>query len=359
MEKWKGRADIFLARTLNDTRHLSHVAHEYLSLICPQGTRVIPGKMTHELCYEFGLYRILHPDGKNQKNRNDHRHHAVDACVIAVTDQGMLQKFAQANASARNKGLEKLVDTLTPPWPTYREHVERAIRSIWVSHKPDHDYQGELFDQTIYNAQGFSKIAAKVRSVIPFSARQGSSAEQRHKDKQGQPKPYKGLLSNSNYCIEIVRSGNTWEGDVIPTYKAYEFIREFKKKNPHGTEKEAFEVLRSSTQSIGGKLLVMRLSIDDMIRAEMDGVTETLQVLKINSSGAITFIRINETNIPNRYSAKLAAQKLMAEGKEFDENALNDKFFQKSISASSLRELKARRVTVSPIGELRDPGFKE
>lgn len=103
----------------------------------------------------------------------------------------------------------------------------------------------------------------------------------------------------------------------------------------------------------------MRLSIDDSIRIEIDGSTETLQVLKINSSGSITFIRINETNIPGRYAAKLAAQKLAAEGKVFDRDSLDDHFFQRAISASSLSDLKARRITISPIGELRDPGFTE
>lgn len=357
MEKWKGRADTFLARALNDTRYLSRVAREYLSLICPQDTRVIPGRMTALLREKLGLNDIL--GLKGMKNRNDHRHHAVDACVIAVTDQGMLQKFAQASASAREKGLDRLIDTLDPPWLTYYDHVKRAVHNIWVSHKPDHDYQDEMFDQTIYNAQGFSKIAAKIRSVIPFGTRQGSPSKQRHTDENGQPKPYKGLLSNSNYCIEIVRSGSTWEGDVIPTFKAYEFIRQFRKLNQGSTERQAFAALRSPTKSIAGKPLVMRLSINDSIRVEIDGVTETLQVLKINSSGSITFIKINETNIPNRYIAKLAAQKLAAEGKAFDEDALSDDFFQKAMSATSLRDLKARRITISPIGDLRDPGFKE
>ncbi|MBZ0134154.1 MAG: type II CRISPR RNA-guided endonuclease Cas9 [Rhodocyclaceae bacterium] len=356
-EKWLREDKNFLARALNDTRYLSRVAREYLSLICPQGTRVIPGRMTAMLRAKFGLNDILGLQG--EKNRNDHRHHAVDACVIAVTDQGLLQRFAQASASAREKQLDKLVDSMPLPWPTYREHVERAVHNIWVSHKPDHDYQDEMFDKTIYNAQGFSKMAAKVRSVIPFNARQGSPSEQRHKDRNGQSKPYKGLLSNSNYCVEIVRSGSIWEGEVIPTFKAYEFVREFKKQNQGSTERQAFAALRSPTRSVTGKPLVMRLSIDDTIRIEIDGMTEILQVLKINSSGSITFIKANETNIPNRYTAKLAAQKLAAEGKAFNEDALNDDFFQKAISATSLRDLKARRITISPVGELRDPGFKE
>lgn len=355
-QRWLKDDKGFLARALNDTRHLSKVAFEYLKLICPD-TRVIPGRMTAMLRAKFGLNDVLSLRG--EKNRNDHRHHAVDACVIAVTDQGLLQRFAKASASAREKQVNKLVESMPLPWDSYREHVQRAVENIWVSHKPDHDYQTEMFDQTIYNADGFSKIAAKVRTVIPFIARQGSPGEQRHSDKNGQPKPYKGLLSNSNYCIEIVRVGNTWEGDVIPTYKAYEFVREFKKQNRGCTEMQAFSALRNPIRSLSGKPLVMRLSIDDTIRGEIEGVTETLQVLKINSSGSITFIRVNETNIPGRYNAKLAAQKLAAEGKKFDEDALNDKFFQKAVSAGSLRELKARRVTISPIGELRDPGFKE
>jgi CRISPR-associated endonuclease Csn1 len=353
-ERWLGKdGNDFLARALNDTRYLSRVATEYLRLVCPgSATRVIPGQMTAKLRYYFGLNDVLGLNG--EKNRNDHRHHAVDACVIGITDQGMLKKFADASASARKKELEKLIDTLEPPWLTYREHVERAVNNIWVSHKPDHNYQAELFDQTIYNALGFSRKAAKIRSVIPFQARPGSSSEQRHKNK-----PYKGLLSNSNYCIEIVRVGNAWEGEVVPTYKAYEFIREFRKNNPRCSEKEAFNALRSTAHSLTKKPLVMRLSIDDTIRVEINKVTETLQVLKINSSGSITFIKVNETNIPNRYTARLAAQKLAAEGKPFDEDALNDDFFQRAMSASSLRELKARRITISHIGELCDPGFKE
>jgi len=356
-QRWLKEDKGFLPRALNDTRHLSRVAREYLTLICPQATRVIPGRMTAMLRGKFGLNTVLGLNG--EKNRNDHRHHAVDACVIAVTDQGLLQRFAKASANAREKQLNRLVESMPLPWDSYREHVQRAVENIWVSHKPDHDYQDEIFDQTIYNADGFSKIAAKVRTVIPFNARQGSPSEMRHRDKEGYPKPYKGLLSNSNYCVEIVRLDNTWEGEVIPTYKAYEFVRDFKNQNRGCTEKQAFAALRSPLKSLSGKPLVMRLSIDDSIRAEIDGVIETLQVLKINSSGSITFIRINETNIPCRYNAKLAAQKLAAERKDFDAGALNDEFFQKAVTAGSLRALKARRANISPIGELHDPGFKE
>lgn len=362
-QRWLREDKDFLARALNDTRYLSRVAREYLSLICPQATRVIPGQMTAMLRAKFGLNDILGLDG--EKNRNDHRHHAVDACVIAVTDQGMLQRFAQASASARARQLNRLVDGMPLPWGTeedkrFLRSVKRAIDAIWVSHKPDHDYQSEIFDQTIYNAQGFSRSAAKIRSVIPFQARKGSPGERRHGESNGVPTAYKGLLSNSNYCVEVVRSNTgSWDGDVLATHQAYELARAFRKNAPTCSAADVLASLRNGATGRSGKSLVMRLTKGDTIRVEVDGALETLQVLKINSSGSITFVRTNETNIPGRYVAKLNARKLAAEGKEHDSLALNDTFFQMAISADSLRNMKARPVTVSPIGELLDPGFKE
>ena len=362
-QRWLKEDKDFLARALNDTRHLSRVAREYLSLICPQATRVIPGQMTAMLRAKFGLNDVLGLNG--EKNRNDHRHHAVDACVIAVTDQGMLQRFSQASASARERQLNRLVEGMPMPWGTdedkrFIRSVRRAIDAIWVSHKPDHDYQSEIFDQTIYNAHGFSRSAAKIRSVIPFIARKNSPGERRHGENNGQPNAYKGLLSNSNYCVEIVRSEDgAWEGDVLATYQAYELARGFKKTHANCTADVILSTIRTKNSGRGGKSLAMRLTKGDTIRAEVNGVTETLQVLKINSSGSITFIRTSETNIPARYIAKLNARKLAAEGKAHDADALNDSFFQMAFSADSLRRMRARSVTISPIGELRDPGFKE
>ena len=69
----------------------------------------------------FGLNKILGLNG--EKNRNNHRHHAIDACVIGVTDQGLLQQFAKASSRAEQLGLERLVEVVPYPWKTFREHV--------------------------------------------------------------------------------------------------------------------------------------------------------------------------------------------------------------------------------------------
>jgi CRISPR-associated endonuclease Csn1 len=109
--------------------------------------------------------------------------------------------------------------------------------------------------------------------------------------------------------------------------------------------------------TVSGKPLIMRLMINDYIRLKVDGDAPLLlQVLKINSSGSITFIKPNETNISARYAAKLAAQKAQKNGEPYDALALNDSFFQKAFSAASLQSCKARQVAVSPIGFVRNRG---
>lgn len=342
-EKWLREDKDFLARALNDTRHLSRVAREYLSLICPQGTRVIPGRMTAMLRAKFGLNDILGLQG--EKNRNDHRHHAVDACVIAVTDQGMLQRFAQASASAREKQLDRLVDTMPLPWLTYREHVERAIHNIWVSHKPDHGHEAGFADETTYKPPHLDPQGKWRTRGIGGSNPNERSADTamiaisepklvgRHKPGlTGEVLPYKGYLGGDNYCLEITSTENgAWEGNVIPTFNAYEIVRQ------HGIQQ-----LRNKYKGQNGATLVMRLVAGDCIAIEKDSQRLILRVVKMRAGrNQVTLVGVSEANHANRL-------------KEKDHSLI---WFEDK-SASSLRNLRARRVTISPIGELRDSSLR-
>ena len=337
-EQWLGDDKDFLARALNDTRYLSRVATEYLRLVCPgSGTRVIPGQMTAMLRGKFGLNDILGLDG--EKNRNDHRHHAVDACVIGVTDQGLMQRFAQANADTREQGLTRLVDEMPLPWATYREHVQRAVNAIWVSHRPDHGYEGAMMEETSYGIRRDGTIKQRrktdgsagrevthlIRIAEPAQPlRHGVGAE-------GQPLPYKGYVGGSNYCIEItVNEKGKWEGDVISTFQAYGIVRS-----------ADLAQLRHPSQGQNGQALVMRLMIGDSVRLEVDGKEETMRLVNINgNNGQIFMAPLNEANVDARNRDKL------------------DTFAYTSKYAGSLQKAKARHITLSSIGELRDPGFK-
>ena len=339
MERWLKDDKGFLARALNDTKYLSKVAREYMSLICPQDTRVIPGQMTAMLRGKFGLNDVLGING--EKNRNDHRHHAVDACVIGVTDQGLLKRFADASASAREKQLNRLVETMPDPWPTYRAHVQRAVSRIWVSHKPDHGHEGAMHNDTAYGLLGNGRVSVHKQvegkrayiednlKVIEFG---NAKAVERHGVlANGSPRPYKGYKGDSNYCIEIVRNEKgRWEGEVISTFEAYQIVR----------LRGATE-LRSSTMSASGKPLVMRLMLDDSVRLAPDDTQRTMRVATLSSNGQIFMADLNEANVDARNRDK------------------TDPFTYISKTAGSLQKLKARRVTISPIGEINDPGFKD
>jgi CRISPR-associated endonuclease Csn1 len=347
-QRWLREDKDFLARALNDTRYLSRVAREYLSLICPQATRVIPGQMTAMLRAKFGLNDILGLDG--EKNRNDHRHHAVDACVIAVTDQGMLQRFAQASASARERQLNRLVDDMPLPWPSYRDHVARAVNHIWVSHKPDHGYEGSMHEDTTYSPPHLQRSniwrtrgiggekpntkEADSKAMVGFN---GPTNLQRHRrDEAGGLLPYKGYVASPKFGIDIVRNEKgRWEGEVVSTFEVYRLIRELGMN-------EGLARIQSKSLSISGKPLVMRLQGGDMVRLEDDdGRPAVVRVVKMTGNGQVFFAPHNEANVDARNADK------------------KDPFTYQSKYAGSLQKAQGRRVTISPIGELRDPGFKE
>ena len=335
-DRWLGEDKDFLARALNDTRYLSRVAAEYLRLVCPgSATRVIPGQMTALLRGKFGLNDVLGLDG--EKNRNDHRHHAVDACVIGVTDQRMMQRFAQANARAREDGLKRLVEDMPLPWSTYRAHVERAVRHIWVSHKPDHGFEGAMMEESSYGIlrDGSIKQRRKAdgsagREISNLIRIAESGQPQRHGvDAEGRPLPYKGYVGGSNYCIEVtVNDKGKWEGRVISTFDAYRIVRE-----------GGLRQLRHPTQGQNGQALAMRLVSGDSVRLETgEGSLQTLRVAKMSAAGQVFMSEVNQANVDAR-------------------NRSGDLPYVSKM-AGSFQKARARQVTISPIGELRDPGFK-
>lgn len=136
--------DQFINRQLTDTAYISRCVRQYLTCL---GIDVVctKGQLTADLRHNWGLNTILHSEGLNLKNREDHRHHAVDALVIALTDRSRLQQLARRRS-----------EDLPLPWPGFREAAQQVIDNIIVSHRVRRKVSGQLHEDTIYGPTAVS-----------------------------------------------------------------------------------------------------------------------------------------------------------------------------------------------------------
>lgn len=142
--------DNFIQRQLNDTRYINRKAVEYLKTL-GVSVRGSKGQITSELRHQWGLNNILDFTGAGLKNRDDHRHHAIDAAVTAVVNQKHLYVLAESkyNKSDHN---------FNTPWETFREDVETAINRINVSHEVTRKVSGQLHEETAYGPTESTKL---------------------------------------------------------------------------------------------------------------------------------------------------------------------------------------------------------
>lgn len=148
----------FLARQLVDTAYLARVTRQYLWKVChPDAVRVVPGRLTALLRRKWSLNRLLYgnrpapedDDGtsfSHPKRRNDHRHHAIDAFVVALTDFRMLHQVS----SAADQYRDRLFDDMPKPWPGFDLELKTNLDRLTISYKPDHARQGKLHEETAY-----------------------------------------------------------------------------------------------------------------------------------------------------------------------------------------------------------------
>jgi CRISPR-associated endonuclease Csn1 len=219
--------------------------------------------------------------------------------------------------------------------------VQRAVERIWVSHKPDHGHEGALHNATAYGllgdgivrthkmVDGVRKASDEKLSVIEITE---ASASDRHGLlADGSPRPYKGYKGDSNYCIEIVRNDKgRWEGRVVSTFEAHQVVR-----------RDGLDRLSSPMKGLCGRPLVMRLMLDDTVRLLTEKGLRTMRVATISGNGQVFMADVHEANVDARNRDKA------------------DSFAYVSKYAGSFQKAKARRLTISPIGELRDPGWAE
>jgi CRISPR-associated endonuclease Csn1 len=134
--------DECISRQLNDTRYISRQVRTYLKCLVEK-VDVTRGQVTAELRWRWGLDSILNPDG-DFKNRDDHRHHAIDAVVCALTTHSHLQTLSR-KYQFKNEG-----QAYPLPWESFREEVKEVVENIIVSHRATRKISGALHEETNY-----------------------------------------------------------------------------------------------------------------------------------------------------------------------------------------------------------------
>lgn len=387
MERFEGEND-FLDRALVDTQYLSRIARTYLDSLYTEGGHVwvVPGRMTEVLRRKWGLNRLL-PDTENSgaKNRTDHRHHAIDAAVIAATDRHLLQRIQKAAGRDEGDGdsAENVARSIPQPWESFRTDVEKQLNKITVSHRADHgriDFGERLkgFDSTagqLHNATAYGIVdEEQVVSRVPLMDLKPGDIEMSTrgknirdadlkkalqiwtKDKEG--KEFEKALSDFSeaegpYCgirhvrlIESLQSSARVEiiqttGKPLKAYKGdsnhcYEIWRmpDGKPKAQVVTTFEAHSKTVRRPHPAAKRLL--RVFKRDMVAIDRDGKTVVCYVQSMHVANGLYLVPHKEANAAARNSDK------------------NDPFRVYQMAASPLLKANVRRVGVDEIGKVRD-----
>lgn len=187
MEKFAAGGD-FIARHLTDSQHMARLAKDYLGNLYGEdrSRRVFatPGRLTAMLRGMWGLNGLLGDhnrateDGEPAKSRDDHRHHAVDAFVIACTGRGLLQRVATAAGRAEALDLDRWAakGEFPEPFEGYRDALRDRLETMVISHKRDHGVapgargnphvtSGQLHEETAYGTVD-EKIGGKIFNLV-------------------------------------------------------------------------------------------------------------------------------------------------------------------------------------------------
>lgn len=142
--------DDFSERQLRDTAYIAREARDFMmKLFIKQEGRAMPvessnGMITAQLRHLWGMNTLLGTSGS--KNREDHRHHAVDALVVALVSRAMVKRMSDLSQywamGTRHQ--------FPMPWETFRTEAQQSINNIIVSHKVQAKVQGKLHDELVY-----------------------------------------------------------------------------------------------------------------------------------------------------------------------------------------------------------------
>ncbi|MBL4692274.1 MAG: hypothetical protein JKY92_02985, partial [Magnetovibrio sp.] len=135
----------FIARQLTDNAYIARVTKRYLGHITDANKiMTVPGGLTAMMRGKWHLNNLL--GDHNYKERNDHRHHIIDAFVVGLTDRGTLNAVSQQTARRADDRIHITLPDVTP----LKDQLNDRLQKIIVSYKTDHGTNGKMFNETAY-----------------------------------------------------------------------------------------------------------------------------------------------------------------------------------------------------------------
>lgn len=158
-------------RHLSETRKIGAESAAYLGLLYggeidaahKRRVFVTTGGLTAHLRREWHLNGIL--DHEGEKTRDDHRHHAVDALVVALTDSAAVAKLQRAAEDASRVG-RRLFASVEEPWANFVTDARAKVEAINVSHRQNRRVAGKLHAETNYSRPIGPNGERRVRKVL-------------------------------------------------------------------------------------------------------------------------------------------------------------------------------------------------
>lgn len=402
MERFEGEND-FSARALKDTQYLARISRTYLDALYDGADGkshvwVVPGRLTEMLRRHWGLNGLQDLTDSDAhtvkvKNRTDHRHHAIDAAVVAATDRSLIKRISDMAKKDEVNGAEEIVRSVPPPWEEFRNDIAAQLKQIIVSHRADHGRidsaarhagkdttSGQLHNDTAYGLTDDGKVVTRkpLLSLQPkdiaittrgANIRDPYLQQELERVTKGLEKKelenalvnfaHRRTLSdgrdNPYFGLRRVRLESTLEENARVTvqdkegkpYKAYKGDSNYcyeiwrlpdgKVKAQVVTTFEAHQPGFDKKPHPAAKRL-LRIFKRDMIAIDRDGERFIGYVQKLDVANGLFIAPHTEAN---------------ADARNRD---TNDSFRFIQMGAGSLIKANARRVFVDEMGRLRDPG---
>lgn len=364
----------FLARQLTDTQYLSRIAKRYLGFVCnPDAVSASPGRLTGLLRGKWGLNDLI--SDHNRKNRDDHRHHAIDAFVLATTTRGLLNEISKLAGRDDPDGVGRFLAEIPDPFPAFdREKLRGALDAIVVAHRPEHGATGPLHEATPYGLvktahereAGYTLVTRKsigafkkrseieavrdptIRAAMQTAADAAAARGEKIEDalaafghergirrvrvlkaersfiKIGGSSTYKALIPGDNHCVEVWRQPDgTWKTAAVTIFDANSPSGDPKARRGHPAAKR-----------------IMRIHKQDLVKLEVDGDEKTMRVVRLAPGNSRLYL------VPDN------------EGGVFQKRHEDpdDPFEWHLQSFSSMQSRKFRVVRVTASGQIVDPG---